>query len=137
MSLPEMQNYVLGFVFDKEKKHVALIRKNRPANQAGFLNGIGGKMEYGEKAMDAMLREAYEETGVALLEDELMLFSSFGGDWGTVYCFKGFIDHEVLKSMHCDETEQIEIHAVSELDKELTFDNVKHLIDKAINPWFF
>ena len=37
--------YVLGFLFSPDCKRVALIIKNRPDWQAGFLNGIGGKID--------------------------------------------------------------------------------------------
>jgi 8-oxo-dGTP diphosphatase len=56
-------NYVLGFAFDTDCR-VALIQKNRPAEMAGKWNGIGGKIEAGERAVDAMVREFKEETGV-------------------------------------------------------------------------
>jgi hypothetical protein len=57
------QEYTVGFIFDPRFEIVALMRKNRPAWQAGKLNGIGGKFE----AVDnnnprvCMLREAKEE----------------------------------------------------------------------------
>jgi len=57
-----MKRYVLGFMFDFG--HVALIRKNRPAWQAGKFNGIGGHIEPGEEPVEAMEREFREETGV-------------------------------------------------------------------------
>ena len=50
-------------MFDDRLDYVALIRKNRPAWQAGKLNGIGGHIEPGEFPIDAMIREFYEETG--------------------------------------------------------------------------
>lgn len=55
--------YVAGFLFRKNGTEVALVQKNKPAWQAGKLNGIGGKIEAGEKAIDAMVREFEEETG--------------------------------------------------------------------------
>ncbi len=58
-----MKNYVLGFVFSPDLSEVYLIRKNRPEWQAGFLNGIGGKVEEGEAEEQAMAREAWEESG--------------------------------------------------------------------------
>lgn len=58
-----MKRYVDGFLFDKEGDWVALIKKNRPEWQAGKLNGIGGKVEPGELAEEAMPREFVEETG--------------------------------------------------------------------------
>jgi 8-oxo-dGTP diphosphatase len=65
-----MINYVVGFMFSKDKQFVALIRKNRPAWQAGKLNGIGGKVEDGEMPREAMSREFEEETGVWTSLDE-------------------------------------------------------------------
>ena len=59
-----MTEYVVGFMFNTEKTHVGLIRKNRPRWQAGKLNGIGGKVENNEMPEIAMIREFREETGV-------------------------------------------------------------------------
>lgn len=59
-----MQEYVLGFMFDKKGEKVALIEKIKPKWQEGLLNGIGGKIEEDESAYTAMTREFFEETGV-------------------------------------------------------------------------
>lgn len=53
--------YVCGFLVYGHS--VALMRKNRPQWQVGKLNGIGGKIEDGETAAEAMRREFQEETG--------------------------------------------------------------------------
>jgi 8-oxo-dGTP diphosphatase len=58
-----MKHYVVGFAIDPIMDEVALIKKNRPSWQAGLFNGIGGKVEEGEKPVDAMVREFFEETG--------------------------------------------------------------------------
>lgn len=58
------QNYVLGFMFDSNLSRVVLIKKKRPAWQAGLFNGAGGMVELGERDVDAMVREFKEETGV-------------------------------------------------------------------------
>lgn len=63
MSEPTEIAYVVGFMFSLDAMSVALIRKRKPAWQAGLLNGIGGKIEPGETAADAMAREFLEETG--------------------------------------------------------------------------
>lgn len=60
-----MQHYCLGFAFD-DLGRVALIEKQRPEWQRGLLNGIGGKVEFGETPIIAMHREFFEETGVSL-----------------------------------------------------------------------
>lgn len=53
--------YCCGFLFDREGKHVLLVRKNKPVWQAGRLNGIGGLVEEGESSLAAMKREFNEE----------------------------------------------------------------------------
>ena len=61
------QQYVLGFMFDEDKSRVALITKTKPDWQAGLKNGIDGKINDGELAYQAMVREFKEETGVEVL----------------------------------------------------------------------
>jgi 8-oxo-dGTP diphosphatase len=58
--------YVTGFLFDSTIQSVLLICKKRPAWQAGYLNGVGGKIESGETTTQAMRREFREETGVLI-----------------------------------------------------------------------
>jgi len=59
-----MNEYVLGFLFNEPADAVLLMKKLRPEWQAGFLNGIGGKVEPGEPPAGAMVRECEEETGL-------------------------------------------------------------------------
>lgn len=56
--------YVVGFMIQPSTERVLLIRKNRPAFQAGKWNGIGGKIEPNESPVEAMVREFREETSV-------------------------------------------------------------------------
>lgn len=65
-----MDNYVLGFMFSRDCKNVALIQKIKPEWQAGKLNGIGGKCEDSEPPLDAMMREFEEETGVPTMPSQ-------------------------------------------------------------------
>ena len=58
-----MTLYVVGFMLDEARKNVVLIQKNRPAWQAGYLNGVGGKIEGVETGREAMAREYEEEAG--------------------------------------------------------------------------
>ena len=56
-------DYVVGFLFRNGGDEVALIRKNKPSWQKGLLNGIGGKIEFDEHPLTAMIREFEEEAG--------------------------------------------------------------------------
>jgi len=60
----ERRAYVVGFMFSERLQTVLLIRKTKPAWQAGMLNGVGGKIEPDELPIDAMIREFEEETGL-------------------------------------------------------------------------
>lgn len=61
-----MVEYTVGFVMNPERDKVLLIKKNRPAWQAGKWNGIGGKVEPGENALECMQRECREEAELDL-----------------------------------------------------------------------
>jgi 8-oxo-dGTP diphosphatase len=67
------QDYVVGLLFSPDQKTVAMVRKNKPAWQAGKLNGIGGKIEPNELGLEAMTREFKEETGVSIMNWERFL----------------------------------------------------------------
>lgn len=58
-----MKKYCLGFIFSPQLDQVYLITKKSPPWQAGFWNGLGGKLETGESPLAAMRREAREEAG--------------------------------------------------------------------------
>lgn len=60
--------YALGFVFNSNFSKVLLIHKNRPEWQKGKVNGIGGHVEDGETAREAILRELREEAGIEIGE---------------------------------------------------------------------
>lgn len=62
------KEYVVGFLIDPTLSKVVLIRKLNPEWQRGLLNGVGGKVEPNENALDAMHREFAEEAGVEGLE---------------------------------------------------------------------
>lgn len=90
-----MKHYVVGFYFSNDFEYVVLIQKNRPDWQKGMLNGVGGHIEPNERAIDAMVREFLEETGIAtaaeqwrlvvdvvdLLHDTYVSFFQTSGSW--------------------------------------------------------
>lgn len=81
----EPQTYVVGFLFSPNRGQVALIRKNKPKWQAGLLNGIGGKIEPGESAPQAMEREFEEETSVKVVN--WRWFATIRGEGFKLTCF--------------------------------------------------
>lgn len=74
----------LGFALSEDGREVLLIRKDRPAWQAGRWNGIGGKVEPGEAPLAAMVREGLEEVGQAFAWRPI---ARLRGSWGEVHVF--------------------------------------------------
>ena len=71
-----MKTYTVGFVFDTTLEQVLLVHKQKPEFQAGFLNGMGGKIEDGETAVQCMTRECTEETALVIPESDWMQFAT-------------------------------------------------------------
>ena len=57
-------DYVLALLFTADAREVVLVRKTRPAWQAGRVNALGGKLHGGENPLDGARREVREEAGV-------------------------------------------------------------------------
>lgn len=84
--------YVAGLLFSSDGKLVALVRKNRPAWQAGRLNAIGGKIEGDETPLQAMVREFVEETGVLTHGSTWSPVAVLAGGFGAVHFFAAWDD---------------------------------------------
>jgi 8-oxo-dGTP diphosphatase len=65
--------YVLALLFTPDRRHIVLIRKTRPAWQAGRVNALGGKLSPGESAAEAARREVREEAAVDVVRWEEFL----------------------------------------------------------------
>ncbi len=130
--MPDMTLYVAGLAFSPNLQHVALIQKQRPAWQAGKLNGIGGHIEPGESPLAAMVREFEEETGFK--EEGWHEFSELRSDsrgW-CVYWFWSVLDLHRLRSM-TDETIVVGYVADVCLGLLATIPNLRYLVPMALN----
>lgn len=81
-------DYVLGFMFDSERRRVLLVEKSSPEWQRGKINGVGGKQERNETPIAAMVREFGEEVAIQTDEsDWTWCLTLHGKDWN-VQVFK-------------------------------------------------
>lgn len=62
------RRFVLAFLFTEDRRQVVLMRRTRPAWQAGRVNALGGAMTIGESSLVAARREVREEAGVDVAE---------------------------------------------------------------------
>lgn len=122
-------SYVAGFLFDPNLTRVALVRKGKPEWQAGRLNGIGGKIEPGETALEAMRREFLEEAGLGGEVEFWHHFATVRGDsWGSVSFFRATGPVDSVRTM---EAEPIEVHRIADLPWAECLPNLSWLIPLA------
>jgi 8-oxo-dGTP diphosphatase len=90
------KRYVLGFLFNMSKSCVLLIKKENPPWMRGMWNGVGGKIEKGENAEEAMERETREEVDLHLIPWERVgVLNGINNDNNEFKCFlfRAFSDH--------------------------------------------
>ena len=127
--MPEIQSYVCGFLFSPTWERVLLIRKEKPAWQKNRLNGIGGKIEPGETALEAMTREFEEETGLAI-PNTWEAFEIISGDDFIVNFF--FTRSAFISDAISTTDEKVEEYLVTEIPYDQCIDNLRWLIPKAL-----
>ena len=79
-----MQQFSLGFVFDSSLKQVLLMHKERPASQAGKVNGLGGKVEAGEDSRACVVREIKEEADLSTVSENWVYAGAMRSDEWTI-----------------------------------------------------
>lgn len=123
-----MQKYCLGFIFNEDYSEVIVIEKLRPEWQKGKLNGIGGKVEEGESAYTAMIRECKEETGLDIINWKPI--GRMIGDWGEVEVFKTtYKDLSEAKTM---EEEKVKVILTNSFFTYPIMDSLQYFIPIAL-----
>lgn len=129
-------DYTAGFMFDRNLKEVALVRKLRPKWQAGKLNAIGGKLEQDEEIFDCMVREFEEETGFLTTRDQWKHFAVMTGhDAGSFFQVHFFVTLGDLSKLKTVEEEEILIVKVEDIFplREDVVENLPWLVALAID----
>jgi 8-oxo-dGTP pyrophosphatase MutT (NUDIX family) len=127
------KRYTVTFLFSPEFELVWLIEKQKPDWQKGCLNGIGGKIEYGESAICCAIRELSEEAGINVSSDDLVEIGRMEGENNDgskfeVYIYAGRTEL-VLTTQ---EEEKIGLYRVDEIKKHRHIENVPMLIEASI-----
>lgn len=123
--------YVLGFMFSADRRHVALIWKQKPKWQAGKLNGIGGRVEDTDKsAHAAMVREFLEEAGVSTDEGEWVRFCTMD-DGPLIHCFVAITDK--VYGVYSKTNEVVGIHPQDQVRTHPRISNLDWLIPMALD----
>lgn len=118
-----MNEMVVGFVFDKERKNVLLIEKKRPSWQVGYLNGIGGHIEHNESPHQAMVREFEEEAGIVI--SQFKNFVILNGSGQRIYFFLAFEEYEILSNLQSPTDEELKLVNLKQLNFLKTLYNLK------------
>lgn len=121
------QYYSSGFAINGNQ--VAVIKKNRPSWQAGRLNAIGGHAEPGERDIDTLTREFYEETGYESTIDDWRLFAILKG---VDFVLNLFVSYSIpLNELKTTTDEEVLIVDIDSLNPTNSLPNVSWLVKMA------
>ena len=103
------ENACVECVSNRPWDDVLLVHKNRPAWQAGRLNLVGGKVEEGEDAIAAAVRELKEEAGLDPLKNQPIIHcGTIIGNQSLVYCVRIDVSPYIDLQPREGETEKVE-----------------------------
>lgn len=123
---------VCGFAFVPSGQ-VILIQKNHPDWMAGHLNGVGGHVEEGEYAFDAMVREFEEETGVPTERWGCLAVMDFPATQARIYFFRTNLTYEQIGHLTQKTDEQIMVLRTEDLARYQHVGNLDWLIPLAVH----
>lgn len=122
----------LGFIFNRDASQVLLVKKARPATMAGKWNGLGGHLNLGESAREAMSRETQEESGVKIAPvawDPFAVLQHRANRYA-VYCFRTYLPADQDAHSGTD-SELVAWQGVEHLDPGILADHVPWLVRAA------
>ena len=120
--------YVLALLFTADRGRLVLVRKTRPAWQAGRVNALGGKLAAGESPLDAARREVEEEAGVRV--DEWEEFLVWEDPVYRMHALRAFSDAAL--GARTAEDQEVFLAAVDSLPPNL-IDNLRWLVPLALD----
>ena len=128
-------DYVAGFAFTSQNRKVTLIQKQRPKWQRGMYNGVGGRIQEGERPIEAMVREFEEEAGVKVFGWENFITLVFEGNQ-RVYFFRAFLSPEEAVRVRTMTDEPVVQMPVKEITHLAIISNLAWLIPMALEREF-
>ena len=126
--------YVVGLLFNATLDRVVLIRKLRPDWQRGKLNGVGGRINEGESAGDAMTREFKEEANV-WVTDWRCFAQYYHHSLQSIVTFFSAYNTQALEHVETVTDERITTRTVEMVLRDPTLiPNLRYLIPMAVTP---
>lgn len=127
-----MDLFVVGFMFNKNRDVLLLIKKNRPEWQKGLLNGIGGRIEKGESPEEAMKREGIEETNLSPKWIHKGVMRGINNDGARFECHIFYAYSDIVYHFEQKEDEQLGLFDPKNINPQETIANVNFLIPFGI-----
>ena len=127
--MQKITQYVLGFITDGHR--VLLIKKNRPENQVGLYNGIGGKVNDNELPLDAMIRESKEETNLDIKDWVKIETFDYPSDNIVLHLYQAYVSKKYITKYKTMTDEVVRIFKIKNLPKNLFYD-VEYICKKRL-----
>lgn len=136
-----MTAYTLGFGYRQSDKTVLLIEKQKPADQFGLLNGIGGKLETSDRnEVECLVREYFEETNISKAPADWKLINVKMGNHFIIHVYAGFLTEEQCTNLQQTTNEKPVFVPLSDLRFSSTLPlawDVVHFINLAAEKLWF
>lgn len=130
------RRYVLGFLVNMNlpQPEVVLCQKLKgPPKNIGKWNGVGGKVEAGEQAFEAMCRECKEETGLATYPSDWRCFGRLFGYNAEIHLFICDTELVSLAKQQPGESEPIKLVLMSEMYEIECVPNLTWMLPLALD----